>query len=180
MRNGETNRCCCRGLQGARSFMSQGRKNSARGKVIDKKWFIRRGLLWGLQAGRQALPGYLVGYIFILKGREGKGRRPSLSFLSRCHAFITSSSSRLGFLSLHGQARPVIALWKDYFRSQYNEGLCLWNVTFHKWLFFCVCKEHALGVINLLTPLGRLQALFSTIVLLFRGMSHASVAWFCC
>ena len=156
MRNGETNRCCCRGLQGARSFMSQGRKNSARGKVIDKKWFIRRGLLWGLQAGRQALPGYLVGYIFILKGREGKGRRPSLSFLSRCHAFITSSSSRLGFLSLHGQARPVIALWKDYFRSQYNEGLSLWNVTFPYMIVFLWAQSTCWGVINLMIPLSRL------------------------
>ena len=35
-------------------FMSQHRKNSTRGKVIDKKWFIGVGCLWGLQVGRWA------------------------------------------------------------------------------------------------------------------------------
>ena len=77
--------------------------------------------------GRQALhcPRVLSGLHFYKKGREGRGRGPSLSFLSRHHAFNVSSSSRLGFLSLHGQARTVMALWKNYFRSQYNEGLSL-------------------------------------------------------
>ena len=32
-------------------FMSQHRKNSVRGKMIDKKWLIRIGCLWGLQVG---------------------------------------------------------------------------------------------------------------------------------
>ena len=45
------------------SFMSQCRNNSARGKVIDKNWFIRIGCLWDLQAGRQevAAPQELTG-----------------------------------------------------------------------------------------------------------------------
>ena len=53
-------------------------------------------------------PEYLVGYIFIVRGRKGRRRRPSLFFLSRPHASIISSSSRSArevFMSLHGQAR---------------------------------------------------------------------------
>ena len=38
----------------------------------------------------------LLGYSFIIKGKVERGRRTSLSFLSRCHASIISSSSRLG------------------------------------------------------------------------------------
>ena len=34
------------------------------------------------------------------------------------------------FLLLHDQARIVKALWKNYFRFQYNEGLSLWNFNF--------------------------------------------------
>lgn len=34
-------------------FMFQCRKNSTRGRVIDKKWLIRIGHLWALQAGGQ-------------------------------------------------------------------------------------------------------------------------------
>ena len=48
---------------------------------------------------------------------------------------------------------------------------------FHKLLFFYVCKEHVLAVFNLLSSLDRCHA---TTVLLSGGMSHASVAWFCC
>ena len=49
-----------------------------------------------------------LGYSFIIKGKVQKGR--TLSFLSRHHASIISSSSRLNrrvFLSLHGQARST-------------------------------------------------------------------------
>ena len=75
------------------------------------------------------MPENLVGHSFIVKGKGGRGKRPlPSSFLSRRHTSIISSCSRLGrgvFLSLHGQARTVMALWKNYFRSQYNEGLSL-------------------------------------------------------
>ena len=47
----------------------------------------------------------------------------------------------------------------------------------HKLLFFYVCREHVLGIINLLSRMGGSHA---TTVLLFWGMSHASAAWFCC
>ena len=74
-------------------------------------------------------PENLVGYNFIIKGKVGRGKNPpSSSFFSRRQASIISSSCRLGrgvFLSLHGQARTVMALWKNYFRSQYSEGLSL-------------------------------------------------------
>ena len=61
-------------------------------------------------------PENLVGYSFIIKGRVGRGKRPpSSSFLSRRQASIMSSFSRLGFLSLHGQARTVMTLWKLLF-----------------------------------------------------------------
>ena len=51
------------------SFISQHRKNSVRGKVIDKKWFTSIGCLWGLQVGGQegAAPKNLVGCSFIIK-----------------------------------------------------------------------------------------------------------------
>ena len=44
-----------RGLEELWFFMSQNRKNSVRGKVIDK-WFIRIGCFRGVQAGGERLP----------------------------------------------------------------------------------------------------------------------------
>ena len=41
-------------------------------------------------------PKNLLGHSFIIKGKGGRGRRPSLSFLSRPHASIISFPSRLG------------------------------------------------------------------------------------
>ena len=59
---------------------------------------------------RNATPGNSLGYSFIIKGKVGRGRRTSLSFVSRCHASIISSSSRLSrdvFLFLHCQTRST-------------------------------------------------------------------------
>ena len=88
-------------------FMSHLRNNSARGKVVDK-WFIRIESLWGLHVGRwgAAAPRELTGYSFIVKGKAERGRRCSLSFLSRCHASIISISRLIRgvFLSLYDQA----------------------------------------------------------------------------
>ena len=137
------------------SFMSQCREEFSNSKVVDKKWFIRIGRLWGLQAGGQEMPWpkNLLGYSFIIKGKVERGRRTSLSFLSRCHASIIGSSSRLGrgvFLSLHGQARPT--------------NYCLY-----------VCREHGLGLINLLSSLDRMWG----------SCYHCFIVWghvtcFCC
>ena len=57
------------------SFIPQHRKNSVRGKVIDKKWFSSIGCLWGLQVGGQegAAPKNLVGCSFIIKRTVGEG-----------------------------------------------------------------------------------------------------------
>ena len=124
-------------------------------------------------------PENLVGYSFMIKKKVGRGKRPLYSsFLTRHHASIISSSSRLGwtvFLSLHGQARTVMALWKNYFRSQYSEGLSLWHVTFPQIIVFSVCREHILGVINLLSSLGRMWV----------SCHHCFIVWghvscFCC
>ena len=104
-------------------LMSPHRKNLVRGKVMDKKGFIRIGHLWGLQEASKRVPHpeNLVGYSFIIKGKVRRGERPlSSSFLSRCQISIISSSSSLGrgvFLSLCCQARMVMALWKNHFRS---------------------------------------------------------------
>ena len=49
----ETSRWCFEGSEELLSFLYHHRKNSMRGKVIDKKWFIRIGCLWGLWAGGQ-------------------------------------------------------------------------------------------------------------------------------
>ena len=71
------------------------KKNSVRGKGLDKKWF-RIGRLWGLQVGGREMPypENLLGYSFIIKGKVvvewGRG---TWSFLSRHHASIISSSS---------------------------------------------------------------------------------------
>ena len=54
------------------------------------------------------IPENSVGYRCVTKREVGRGRRPPLPFLSRCHDSIISSSSRLGkgvFLSLHDQAK---------------------------------------------------------------------------
>ena len=100
------------GLQKApvsQSFMSQHREEFSKSNVVDKKWFIRTGCLWGLQAGRWEMPHpkNLLGYSFIIKGDVRRGRRPSLPFLSRRHVSVIRSSSRMSrgvILFLHGLA----------------------------------------------------------------------------
>ena len=108
------------------SFMSQHRKNSTRGKVIDKKWFIRDRRWWDLQAGGRegATPWEVSGLQLYHQRKCGVGKKQlSSSLLSRWHASTMSSSSRLG--------RGVFFLvptWssqgcKNYFWSLYNEHL---------------------------------------------------------
>ena len=128
--------------------------------MIDKKRFIRTGHLWGLQVGGQEMPPVenLLVYSFIIKGEVGKGRRTSLSFLSRCHASIISSFSRLRrgvFLSLLGQASST-----NYCCLCVQRACCRESLIF--WAHWAVCESHA------------------TIISLFWGTSHASAAWFCC
>ena len=69
-------------------------------------------------------PENLLGYSFVIKGKVGRGRRTSVSFLSRRHASIISSTSKLSkgvFLSLHGQARSAghcfLRVWRACLRD---------------------------------------------------------------
>ena len=110
-------------------------------------------------------PENLVGYSFIIKGRVGRGRTPSMSFWSKPHVSKISSSSRLGrgvFLSLMVKLGSQIVV-------------------------FYVCREHILGIMNLLSSLGRMwvschhcfivwgYVLCSCCMVLFLG----KLAWFC-
>ena len=71
------------GAPGAWSFMSQCRRNSGRGEVVDMKWLTRIGHLWGLQAGRLGVlyPGNLVGCSLIIKGKMGRRKKNFFVFL---------------------------------------------------------------------------------------------------
>ena len=62
------------------SFMSQHRKSSVRGKMMDKKWFIRIGCLWGLQVGERggAMPWELSG--LQLYDQRKSGEREETTF----------------------------------------------------------------------------------------------------
>ena len=86
-------------------FMSQHRNNSARGKVVDKKWFIR--MLVRLTCGQMRGCSMLRTYWLQLynQRKSGEGERRSLSFLSRHHASIINISRLIRgvFLSLYGQ-----------------------------------------------------------------------------
>ena len=62
-------------------------------KVVDKKWFIRIGCCETCGRVRNTTPWEQVDYSFIIKGKGGRGRRPSLSFLSKCHVFIVAMRS---------------------------------------------------------------------------------------
>ena len=78
--------------------MCQHGESSVRGKVIDKKWFIRTEHLWGLHTGRWegAVPWELSGLPFYNHRNSREGEKTTFSFLSRCHVSIISFSSRLG------------------------------------------------------------------------------------
>ena len=73
------------GLWYQSSLCFSAEKNSVRGKVMGKKWFIRIGCLWVLQMGRWEMPhpGNLLGYRFVIKGKlEGwQGELPCLSWV---------------------------------------------------------------------------------------------------
>ena len=106
--------------------MSQHRKDFIK-RQSDKKWFVRIGHLWGLQVGGQggAVPWKLTGLQFIIKGKMGRGRRTSLTFLSRRPVFIISSSSRLST-----GVFPSASSWV------------------HKWLFFMCAESMSSGSLN--------------------------------
>ena len=173
-----------------------------RGQVIDEKWFLTIGRLYGSQVGRQVLwcPGYSVGYIFVIRGREKMGRS-CLSWVdvtSPSTAPLPGRAGKFTCASLYSQTRTRRALWRNIFRSQYNEGLSqsLFGGSLTGWyhwagcrpyflLFNCLgalckehvfgAKEHVLGVINSLSSLGRV---FVLCYHCFLVVGHVSC--FCC
>ena len=123
--------------------------------VIDKKWFIRIEHLWGFQVGGQcplALQS-LLGYSFIIKGKVGGGEDLCLC-LSCVHVMLPSSAPP----GWSGVSFPyMVKLGPQIFFS---------NV-------------HITRIINLLSSCTGLGS-YCFNVLLFGGMSHASITWFCC
>ena len=89
-------------------------KNSARDRVIDKKWHIRMGHLWGLQArGWEMWHPKNLAYSLIIKGKVGRRKRTCLSFflssfflkiLGQCPI---SSDTLSWFLILYGPLPSV-------------------------------------------------------------------------
>ena len=122
------------------------------------------------------LPEYLVGYNFIIKEKRGEEENhlPCSSSISS----LTPPVCQVGeILTPYGSSGPVMALWKIYFRSQFNEGLSLWSATFSPKL---LCREHVLGVINVDITGAGCRPHVSTIVLLSWDMAHTTIGWFCC
>lgn len=79
----ETSRWCFGGSEELLSFMYHHRKNSVRGKVIDKKWLIRIGWLWVLWAGRQegSIPQEPSRLQFYKQIKSGEGKKITLFFI---------------------------------------------------------------------------------------------------
>ena len=89
------------------------------------------------------------------KSREG-GKTIFFLFLEQISYFCHQLLLQVGqgsFLIPTLLSQDCHGLWRTYFKSQYNEGLYFEMSSFHK-LFFYVSREHVLGVINLLSPLG--------------------------
>ena len=85
------------GLWGTLILYVSGQKEFNRGKVVYKKWFIRIRCLWGLQAGGQEGLSWRTFYNFTIKGKLGKGGKPtSSSFLNKRQVSMITISSTSG------------------------------------------------------------------------------------
>lgn len=105
----------------------------------------------GLQAGREGgtTPANFLGYSFIITGKVGRGR-PSLTFLSRHHSSIISSSSRLSRF-----------LWPlPQVSSKVDKRL----------FFFNVCREHVPWIVKFRAPWAGCGAHATTGSLLGAGL----------
>ena len=155
--------------------------------------------------GRQAsvvMPWVLSGLHFLnQKKQEGRGEDLCLSWVdvtSPSTAPLPGRAGKFTCASLYSQTRTRRALWRNIFRSQYNEGLSqsLFGGSLTGWyhwagcrpyflLFNCLgalckehvfgAKEHVLGVINSLSSLGRV---FVLCYHCFLVVGHVSC--FCC
>ena len=134
------------GSKELRFFMSQHRKSSARGKVIDKKWFIRIARLWGLQASRWVLlcPKYLAGYVFTITGKVGRGKDHLLphSWVDIALASAAPPPGRAGEFSCPYTVKPRLS----WHYGKIISGLSTMRAfhfemsPFHKLLFFMCAK----------------------------------------
>ena len=123
----------------------------------EAKWLIRSDLFESdacetyKQVGeRVPCPEKLVDYSFIIKGSVEQGERQlSSSFFSRWHASIISSYSRLG---RGGFFVIVVPTWSSQGCKSYFWSLC--NEQFPINYCFYLCREHVLGITNLLGSLG--------------------------
>ena len=100
------------------------------------KWFIRIGHFWGLQVGSWEMPcsKNLAGYSYINKVKVGRGR----DLLCLFWVFGVFSS----LVPPPGWAGEFSSPWVVKLGSQI--------------IVFNVCREHVLGIINLLSSLGRM------------------------
>ena len=172
-------------LWGLQSFMSQHIKDSAKGTGIEKKWFIRRRHLWGLQVGgwedaAQALSG--LQFYNQRKSVEGE-KTTSSSFLSRCQGSIISSSTSGGgiFLSLHVQLGVAWCIENEQrggniYWNMINHLSFQYNVTFSLYFWF-ECGQRSRSWESLTYWAHRTGCGYHvTIVLLFWGTFPAYVA----
>ena len=68
-------------------------------------------------------PKNLVGCCCIIREKEGRGIRPPSSSFFESLTLPTCWVEE--FLALDGPSRPVMVLWKNDFKSQFNDGLSL-------------------------------------------------------
>ena len=146
--------------------MSQCREEFNKNKVVDKKWFIRIGCLWGLQAGGQEMPWpkNLLGYSFIIKAKWRGGK--VLLCLSWVDVMLPSSAPPPG--------------WPGEFSCPSMVKVGPHIIVFH------VCREHVVGSINLLSSLDRMcvscHHCFPVLGYLpcfcFMGLLPSKPAWF--
>ena len=135
------------------SFMSQCNQFNE-SKVVGKKWCIRIGCLWSLQAGGQEMvfSENLWATVFYNQRKSGEGEDDRI-----CLSWVGSFSSRLS----------------REFPCPYMVKLALEIIVLYVW------RQRVTQIINLLSTLGSLQFSITT-ALLFGGMSHASTAWRYC
>ena len=127
-------------------------KNSARGKMIDKKWFIGIGWLWGLQVGgrEKACPRtYWVTYSFRIKGEVRRGK----IFLCLFWDVMLPSSAPLPGGSWHGSlGMGVLLSLHGHVRSTNNcfscvQRACLRDGIITYWAYWAGCGFHTTTVL---------------------------------
>ena len=156
-----------------------------RGKLIGKGWFIRIGCLWGLQVGRGegTTPQNLVDYSFIIKGKWGGGKDHLLPHSWVDITLPPSAPSHVewgSFVFPNLSSQDCHSTMEKWFQSGLSTMVFHFEMSpLHK-LLFLMCAENMLyGPLTHWTHWAGYGSHAPT-VLLFGGMPHAGVAWFCC